>query len=351
MGTPGARVSSLGRGARRQRAIPRRRAGTQGSSRPPPRTCRLGAQFSPESRSFSSRRPAPFRTDMTPGMEERAPAGSSPPCPTRPPARALPPDSFGHLGFTVTSCLERPVSERTSSSDQPHARATLPLRQHQRHAPRVSQIGRRGAGREGRREKVKDKSGRRRERSRRDTDATGRGVPGLRAQHRARVGGDSPARLRRRAVEEVSAEVPGSARRRLRRHRIVRNDQRFLRRVYHYPAAGLPLGRAARRVFVALARSSTVLPREPPWRCLLGPRALEAGTAWRAPQSSIIGYACRPAGAMGSLQSLIQSRADGRAPLAGGASSPPRDSPAPPRLVITLAAGLTVLIGGASTCQ
>ncbi len=78
-------------------------------------TCRLGAQFlagitellKPETCQL-------FRTDMTPGMEEPRSVGWQLASMRNSTAGAsLPPDSFGHLGFTGTSCWNDPERERT----------------------------------------------------------------------------------------------------------------------------------------------------------------------------------------------------------------------------------------------
>ena len=55
-----------------------------------------------------------FRTNMTEGMEEARSIGwQLAATPTSTAGALLPPDSFGHLGFTGTSCWNDPVQERT----------------------------------------------------------------------------------------------------------------------------------------------------------------------------------------------------------------------------------------------
>ncbi len=78
-------------------------------------TCRLGAQFlAGVTELLKPETCVLFRTDMTPGMEEPRSVGwqlASMPNSTA--GASLPPDSFGHLGFTGTSCWNDPVNERT----------------------------------------------------------------------------------------------------------------------------------------------------------------------------------------------------------------------------------------------
>lgn len=78
-------------------------------------TLRLGTQFlATGTELLKPETCALFRTDMTKGMEEPRSVGwqlASMPNSTA--STSLPPDSFGHLGFTGTSCWNDPVHERT----------------------------------------------------------------------------------------------------------------------------------------------------------------------------------------------------------------------------------------------
>jgi serine-type D-Ala-D-Ala carboxypeptidase len=78
-------------------------------------TCRLGAQFlAGLTELLKPETCALFRTDMTPGMEEPRSVGWQMASMTNSTAGpSLPPDSFGHLGFTGTSCWNDPSRERT----------------------------------------------------------------------------------------------------------------------------------------------------------------------------------------------------------------------------------------------
>ncbi len=78
-------------------------------------TLRLGTQFlAQQTELLKPETCALFRTDMTPGMEEPRSVGWQLATMQNSTAGAsLPPDSFGHLGFTGTSCWNDPLHERT----------------------------------------------------------------------------------------------------------------------------------------------------------------------------------------------------------------------------------------------
>jgi CubicO group peptidase (beta-lactamase class C family) len=91
---------------------------------------RIGTQFlAHQTELLSPATCALFRTDMTPGMEEPRSVGWQLATMRNSTAGAsLPPDSFGHLGFTGTSCWNDPLHERTFIllTNRTHAR-TLPF--------------------------------------------------------------------------------------------------------------------------------------------------------------------------------------------------------------------------------
>ena len=77
-------------------------------------TCKLGAQFlASVTELLKPETCVLFRTDMTPGMEEPRSVGWQLASMHNSTAASLPPDSFGHLGFTGTSCWNDPTRERT----------------------------------------------------------------------------------------------------------------------------------------------------------------------------------------------------------------------------------------------
>ncbi|MBA3806687.1 MAG: serine hydrolase, partial [Acidobacteria bacterium] len=90
-------------------------------------TLRLAEQFMPRStRLLAPETCALFRTDMTEGLEEaRSLAWQLAATLDSSAGPALPPDSFGHLGFTGTSCWIDPVHERTFIllTNRTHARS------------------------------------------------------------------------------------------------------------------------------------------------------------------------------------------------------------------------------------
>jgi len=77
-------------------------------------TARIAAQFvAAETEIFSPRTCELFRTNMTEGLEEaRSIAWQLAATPLSAAGTALPPDSFGHSGFTGTSCWIDPTHER-----------------------------------------------------------------------------------------------------------------------------------------------------------------------------------------------------------------------------------------------
>ncbi|MDT5121600.1 MAG: hypothetical protein QOC96_1082 [Acidobacteriota bacterium] len=93
-------------------------------------TLRLATQFLPTTTEMLKPETcALFRTNMTEGMEEaRSFAWQLAATPDSAAGPELPPDSFGHLGFTGTSCWNDPTHERTYIlfTNRTHAR-TLPF--------------------------------------------------------------------------------------------------------------------------------------------------------------------------------------------------------------------------------